>query len=119
MHIQKTHIQNAHTKHNSLSLSLSLALSLSLSLCLSIKTLQKQAKAKTAGAPAPSPPTPGEEKGYEHAAAIGSKTSVSSGGDEKDSAKAAADPAADKKRQTQWEQTKAMSAANENFKAGK
>lgn len=79
-----------------------------------IKTLQKQAKAKT-GAPAPSPPTPGDAKGYEHAAAVGIKTN---GVGEKDSAKTV-DPAADKKRQTQWEQTKAMSAANENFKAGK
>ena len=78
-----------------------------------LKTLQKQQKAK-AGAPAPSPPTPGDDK------AAGSNTNgVRQNGTDTPSDTKTVDPLADKKRQIQWEQTKAMSAANENFKAGK
>ena len=67
------------------------------------KTAQKQAKAKaTAPAPAPAAGTAAAAKAAPDAAAG-----------------AALDAGAEKKRATQWEQTKAMSAANENFKAGK
>jgi hypothetical protein len=102
------------------------------------KTLQKQqAKAKaSAPAPSPSPPTPsgnansgggGDKKeiAKKAEAVFSGKTNGGAAGD-KSSDKAAAtgvpptgDPSAEKKRQTQWEQTKAMSTANENFKAGK
>jgi hypothetical protein len=56
-------------------------------------------------------------------AVFSSKTNGGAAGD-KSSDKAATgvpltDPSAEKKRQKQWEQTKAMSIANENFKAGK
>ena len=104
------------------------------------KTLQKQqAKAKaSAPAPSPSPPTPSgnaggggggggggdkKETAKKAEAVFSSKTNGGAAGD-KSSDKAATgvsltDPSAEKKRQKQWEQTQAMSIANESFKAGK
>eukprot|EP01043_Picozoa_sp_COSAG02_P035499 COSAG02_NODE_2546_length_8564_cov_4.198346_4_plen_101_part_00 len=86
-----------------------------------MKTLQKQQKAKAA-APAPSPPTPSDDTAVKKAdgAAAGSNTNgVRQNGTSNPSGTTTADPLSDKKRQMQREQTQAMSAANENFKAGK
>ena len=104
-----------------------------------IKVLKAWAKA-SAPAPSPSPPTPSNNAGggggggggsggdkketaKKAEAVFSSKTNGGAAGD-KSSDKAATgvpltDPSAEKKRQKQWEQTKAMSIANENFKAGK
>ena len=80
------------------------------------KTLFK--KAASANAPASIGEQDDKQKGG--AAAADSKTNgVALKGSRVTDEKAGSAVSDEKKRQTQWEQTKAMSAANDNFKAGK
>lgn len=84
------------------------------------KTLQKKAANAGASAPSSQPVSTGEQADKK---AVGSKANGVSVKETapptKPTDKAGSDAGDEKKRQTQWEQTKAMSAANDNFKAGK